>query len=372
MIVYTSICMNYLPKALTLGQSLKKTNPNIKFYVILLERKIPDEWPDEAIQLIDKTILASDLGWKDFDKFIFKHSIVEASTSVKGQALVYLLKNVADKVLYIDPDIKIYGSLNELEKILDEKDIVLTPHLTIPEKNKNDIDNNELCALQHGVYNLGFLAVKNGKEGMKFANWWNERLQLYCYDDIPRGIFTDQRWIDLAPAYFDVYILKNPGYNMAPWNLSTRTLSKKGTKLLVNEKYELIFFHYSGFDSGANEVVFNYYVPDKNNIIYKLRNEYIDEMYYHGQKELGDFTWTYSSYSNGKTISNEVRKLYRDSHYYNKIKANPFLLDDEHLRLMINPEAVKIENITITRKIARKIIPFKIRKLILKIFKIKK
>ena len=44
---------------------------------------------------------------------------------------------------------------------------------------------------------------------MKFANWWNNRLQLYCYDDIPRGIFTDQRWVDLAPAYFDVYIMKN-------------------------------------------------------------------------------------------------------------------------------------------------------------------
>ena len=30
MVVYTSICMNYLPKALILGESLKKYNSNIK------------------------------------------------------------------------------------------------------------------------------------------------------------------------------------------------------------------------------------------------------------------------------------------------------------------------------------------------------
>ena len=219
MVVYTSICMNYLPKALTLGKSLKETNKDVKFYIILLEREIPKDWPKSANNVVDEVILAKDLGWDDFDKYIFKHSIVEASTAIKGQALVYLLKNVDDKVLYIDPDIKVYGSLKHLSDILDEKEIILTPHLTIPESNKTDIDNNELCALQHGVYNLGFVGVKNGKEGMKFANWWNDRLHLYCYDDIPRGIFTDQRWIDLAPAYFDVYILKDPGYNMAPWNL---------------------------------------------------------------------------------------------------------------------------------------------------------
>lgn len=369
MIVYTSICMNYLPKALVLGQSLKQTNPNIKFYIILLEREIPDEWPAQANQFVDRVILAKDLGWQDFDKYIFKHSIVEASTSVKGQALVYLLENEADKVLYIDPDIKVYGSLKELEKLLDENEIILTPHLTIPETEVIDIDNNELCALQHGVYNLGFVGVKKGKEGMKFAHWWNSRLQLYCYDDIPRGIFTDQRWVDLAPAYFDVYILKNPGYNMAPWNLSTRQLSQKGNKIVVNDKYELIFFHYSGFDSGANETVFNYYVKDKDNIIYSLRNKYIDEMYFFGQEKLGKYPWSYSKYKNGSKISDKIRRIYRDSKYFEVITVNPFDLTDGHLLHMIKPENLLYKRVSLKRRIARKLIPYNIRKAILNIFK---
>lgn len=370
MTVFTSICMNYLPKALTLGESLKKTNKNIKFIVILLEREIPKEWPEKAEKLVDEVILAKDLDFEDFDKFIFKHSIVEASTSVKGHALVHLLKKYDDKVVYIDPDIKVYSSLNELSKLLDEYPIILTPHVTIPEKNEFDIQNNELCALQHGVYNLGFVAVNSTKEGIKFAEWWRDRLELYCYDDIPRGIFTDQRWCDLVPAYFDVYILKNPGYNMAPWNLSTRKISMKNNKIMVNNDYQLVFFHYSGFDSGANETVFNYYVPDKDNQIYKLRDEYISEMNANGQGFLGNYKWSYSQYFNGEEIEKNVRIKYRDLKIFNTIDTNPFALSNNHLNMLMdsNYDIPKVENINFFKKIRRKLIPLWVRKCLKRIF----
>ena len=65
MLVYTSICMNYLPKALILGNSLKKHNDNVKFVVILVEREIPNDWPDIANDIIDEVILAKDLGFID-------------------------------------------------------------------------------------------------------------------------------------------------------------------------------------------------------------------------------------------------------------------------------------------------------------------
>lgn len=365
MIVYTSICMNYLPKALTLGESLKKTNPKVKFCIILLEREIPKEWPKKANNLVDEIILAKDLGFIDFDKFIFKHSIVEASTSVKGHALVYLLEKYKEKVVYIDPDIKLYNSLDKLNEILDKHSIVLTPHLTIPEKNEFDIQNNELCTLQHGVYNLGFVAVNFTEEGMKFANWWKDRLELYCYDDISRGIFTDQKWCDLAPAYFDVYILKDPGYNMAPWNLSTRKVTYKDKKIKVNERYDLVFFHYSGFDSGANENVFNYYVPDKNDYIYKLRNDYIDEMNENGQENLGKYKWSYDYYFNNSKIDKNIRIQYRDNRIFDTIDINPFSLSNEHLRLIMNQNN-NIKNESSIKLVLRKIIPLKIRILLKK------
>ncbi len=323
-IVYTSICMNYLPKALVLGESLKKHNPDIKFYVILLEREIPKEITEDMYKIIDQIILAKDLGYEDFDKFIFKHSIVEASTSVKGQALVYLLENCADRVMYIDPDIKVYQKFTKLESLLDEHDIILTPHVTIPEETENDICNNELCALQHGVYNLGFVAVNGREEGMRFAKWWRDRLHLYCYDDIPRGIFTDQRWVDLAPAFFDCYILKDLGHNMAPWNLSKRKLSEKNGTILVNGKDELVFFHFSGFDSGANLTVFDYYVNEKDAIEFKIRDQYIADLNRMKQESLGNYCWSYSLYESGEKIDNKIRTEYRNQKYFNVIQESPF------------------------------------------------
>lgn len=369
MIVFTSICMNYLPKSLVLGKSLKKYNEDIKFYIILLEREIPKEWPEEANKIVDKVILAKDVGFEDFDKFIFKHSIIEAATSVKGRALVYLLENYDKKVVYIDPDICVYNSFDELSSLLDKHEIILTPHQTIPEKNEFDIINNELCSLQHGIYNLGFLAVRNGIEGMRFAKWWRDRLELYCYDDIPRGIFTDQRWCDLAPAYFDVYILKDPGYNFAPWNLTTRKLKMKDNKVMVNDKYELFFIHYSGFDSGANEVVYNYYAPNKKSIENKLRNEYIGEMNSNGQDYLGNYQWSYDMYFSGEKIDRNIRIKYRDKKFFGKIDVNPFALSNGHLNVLLSEDEISanpnIKKVSFLRKVFRKVVPLRIRKTLL-------
>ncbi len=373
MIVYTSICMNYLPKALVLGESLKAQNKNAKFFIILLEREIPDCWPENIESIVDKIILAKDLSNDDFEKFIFKHSIVEASTSIKGRALLYLLEEYNEKVVYIDPDIMIYNTLDELSNLMDKNDIILTPHLTIPEQNEIDIQNNELCALQHGVYNLGFLAVSPTDEGLKFATWWKDRLELYCYDDIPRGIFTDQRWCDLAPAYFNVYILKNPGYNMAPWNLSTRKLEFKNNKIIVNGNFELVFFHYSGFDSGANETVFNYYVPDKDNYIYKLRNEYIEKMNSKNQSSLGNYKWSYDYYFNGEKIDRKIRIQYRDKKYFETIDMNPFALSNKHFNKIFEPEIKEKKDNTserFIRKVFRKMVPLKLRKMLKSLLKI--
>ena len=75
-VVYTSICMNYLPKALVLGESLKKHNPDIKFYVVLLERSIPKEVTNDMYKIIDKIILAKDLFMVIYNWLIWINRII--------------------------------------------------------------------------------------------------------------------------------------------------------------------------------------------------------------------------------------------------------------------------------------------------------
>src|SRR5205085_5341651 len=112
--------------------------------------------------------------------------------------------------------------------------------------------DNELSALRHGIYNLGFLGVRNGEEGRRFASWWADRLQQFCYDDIPRGLFTDQRWADLIPAYFpDHKVLRDAAYNVCTWNLTHRNVTGPLRDGLLVNGQAIAFYDFSGLDSVA-------------------------------------------------------------------------------------------------------------------------
>ena len=88
MIIFTSVCANYVHKARTLAQSVKKNIPDAKMVLCLVEREIA---PNILAPCFDEIVLAKDAWEGNFDRFIFKHAIVEASTSVKGQFMRYLM-----------------------------------------------------------------------------------------------------------------------------------------------------------------------------------------------------------------------------------------------------------------------------------------
>ena len=81
MIIFTSICENYTHKARTLAESVKRNIPDAKFIVCLTEREIS---PEMQFLYFDDVILSKDMWEGNFNRFIFKHSIVEASTAVKA------------------------------------------------------------------------------------------------------------------------------------------------------------------------------------------------------------------------------------------------------------------------------------------------
>jgi hypothetical protein len=172
---------------------------------------------------------------------------MELATAIKPFLLRKLLAEY-DAVIYLDPDVLVLAPLDDVTEALRRADVLLTPHQTAPDVADDDIIANEICTLQHGVYNLGFIAVARRGDGPRMADWWAQRTYRYCRADIPNGVFTDQRWIDLVPAFFDrVEVLRSPGLNVAPWNLSTRRVTEHGAVLLANGE-PVRFFHFSQVD----------------------------------------------------------------------------------------------------------------------------
>ena len=321
-VAFTSITSNYLAKARVLASSLKHFHPDIAFHLVLAET---DSGFSTEGEPFDETANLVDLGFAARKDWIFEHSVVEVCTAIKGlYSEMILARQEVDAVLYFDPDIAVLGSLEPVLDRLSDSSILLTPHQIEPETQADAIVDNEVCCLRHGVFNLGFLGLRNSDVGRSFAQWWSRRLVAFCHVDLESGIFTDQRWVDLAPTLFDeIAVLRHPGLNVATWNLTHRSLSGRAPdKILVNGE-ALSFFHFSGFDSGAQLWMAIKYAETMP-VVFDLRNWYIRSCAEMGQREVGEIPWKYNTYENGVAIGSVDREIYRKTPLLRDRFPDPF------------------------------------------------
>ena len=321
--IFTSITANYIPKARVLAHSIKRHYIGCQFHLILCDH-IP-----ESIHIndepFDSIITIAELPIPNFKSWLLKHSVVEMCTAVKGIAFQEIFRRYqCEKVIYLDPDIVVFDDLRRLSEKLDRHSVLLTPHQTAPEASTEAVVDNEICSLRHGVFNLGFLGVCNSQEGKRFLEWWSQRCQDFCYDDIPNGLFTDQRWADLIPAFFtDYHILRDAIYNVSTWNLTHRVATGNlETGILINNQ-ALSFYHFSGFDSGAQETMLMKY-GSHSPVLFDLRLWYISQCRRMEQEYYGNRPCAYSFFDNGETISKEHRLTYRDRVDLQQAFTDPF------------------------------------------------
>lgn len=307
--VFTSIAANYLPKARVLAQSVKNIAPDAQFYLMLVDEP-PTDFRLDA-EPFDAVISLADLTIDNLQGWVFSHSIVELCTAVKGPAAQYCLaRSDCARVIYFDPDMVVFDRFAELEQALTDASIVLTPHQSEPEAGYEAVMDNEIASLKHGVFNMGFFGIAATSEGRRFADWWSERLKHFCLDDIERGLFTDQKWANLIPCFFDDYrVLRSPAFNVATWNITTRRV--KGTLesgVTVNGE-SLGFYHFSGFDNGDQELMLNKYGAESDTL-QALRVWYLNACEAAGQSTVAS-RYQYGFYESGEAITLSARRLYR-------------------------------------------------------------
>jgi hypothetical protein len=307
---FTSISFSYLDRARTLAATLKRQHPDWKLWVCVSDIDPPGLEFDAAREPFDHVLRIDDLDITDRERWIFGHDLVELCTAVKGLLLCRLLSQGADKVVYLDPDIAVFGPLDQVTALLDRHSIVLTPHLTLPEASQAAVRDNEVGSLKHGVYNLGFLAVRNCAEGIRFAEWWRDRLLAFCYDDTVAGLFTDQRWCDLVPAFFEeLHILRDPGYNVASWNLKSRPISFDADGTIRAGDRLLRFFHFTKVNSVGERMLERY--ADGRSEVFELLKWYRRQLAVHAVAGVPDNYWAFGSYRDGVAIRREERVTYR-------------------------------------------------------------
>ncbi len=249
---FTICARNYLAMAAVLGESLARHHPDSAYTVFVLDPgAIPDSVAHLAIRSIEDAIPANEYAQRRCH-----YDILELSTCVKAQCFQTLFREGSERVVYLDPDIYVLRPMRELEQELEAGATgVLTPHLLSPLPD-DDANPDDLAVLRSGVYNLGFLALKNDPESQTLLAWWDSKLRWKCFRDPSAGVFTDQKWMDFAPLFAPgMHVLRDPSYNVAYWNLAERPLRRLPDGRWAAGDGPLTFFHFSGFDPSKAKVL---------------------------------------------------------------------------------------------------------------------
>jgi glycosyltransferase involved in cell wall biosynthesis len=324
LVACTIVSKNYLPFARVLARSFLRHHPGSRFVVCLVDRIDgafdPAGEPFEVVE-------AETLPIEDFTDFCFKYTILELNTAVKPAFLRRLFErpDAAPKLVYFDPDIVVYRRLDELSALLDRHAVVLTPHLDRP--IEDDLLPGEVQILQSGSYNLGFLALSGAERSLPLLEWWHRRVYDRCVVDVPKGLFVDQKWMDLVPGLHDgVHVLRDPGYNVAYWNLHGRNVEGSLDDPRCNGR-PLVFFHFSGVDPEALGRVSkhqNRFTLGDVGGARALYEDYRDRLLAAGYRETRAWPYAWAAFDNGVAIPDVARSFYHSLGRSRRRFGDPF------------------------------------------------
>ena len=312
--VCTIVARNYLAQARVLATSFARQHQGQRLKVLVIDAEALDlDETDEPFDVVRPSELP--LEPHEFRLMSTIYSALELSTAVKPALVRLLLNRGASTVVYLDPDIEVFAPLDELDSMAEEHGIVLVPHILapIPDDGRGatagDIE-------QAGIFNLGFIAVSSG--ATDFLEWWDKRLRRDCIVAPERGLFVDQRLMDFAPAYFPHHVLRDPGYDVAYWNLHERDVVWTGDGYQV-EGGPLRFFHYSGFNPQKPHLLSKHQGPTPRILlteragVARLSSRYAEQLLAAGYSELIDLPYGFGLTADGARIDHRMRWLFRDA-----------------------------------------------------------
>jgi hypothetical protein len=194
----------------------------------------------ENINIFSLTDLNDYIGNQIIDKYQSNQD--KLRWALKPVFLKHLL-NETNAVIYVDNDIYFYNDFSFLFQELETNNILLTPHFykSNPHNDQNWLEAN----FRVGLYNAGFIGVN--QQAILALNWWANCCLYNVKKVFWRGLFDDQKYLDLFPILFDkVKIIKDKGCNLAGWNYLNYQFERNSYgDLIIDDTNKLIFIHFA-------------------------------------------------------------------------------------------------------------------------------
>jgi hypothetical protein len=245
----TVITPDYLPWALTLGRSLAR-HGRLGLAVLVVDG-------DRRLDLGRQQAWLDDRGYDLRLCSLAELSCQEATRSTAARHaenpdyLRWSLKSLLclhllathRRVLFCDCDLYFFQDYGFILRELDHADVLLTPHWRSIWPVSRGHAGELINALTDGIFNAGFLGATRG--AAEFLSWWNYVCTWSCRHDRSRGMYADQRYLDLAPVYFAdrCRVLEHRGCNVAIWNTRENRRQRVGQEVLINGHWPIVFMH---------------------------------------------------------------------------------------------------------------------------------
>ena len=320
--IFTIIAKNYIGLAQVLEASVRKIS-DAEFFVFVADEpdeKLSKELPINILIAKNELSIENNL-WQQLS---FKYNLVEFCTAIKPSCFDYLFtKQNYEKVLYLDPDVFVFSSLNTVFDQLNDADILVTPHILNLQTNFKGNYQDHLFLL-NGTFNLGFLGLRKSGTTVAFIEWWHNRLLNFCFFDKEQGTATDQKWMNLLPSFFtshQLQITHHRGMNVAPWNFHERKVIMQNDDYFVQDRDNetaqiepLIFVHFSGYDYsqiGTGQVVHKTTEMNAYTDYDVIFNAYQEALVKSSFTSYAGLPYSYNTFKNGNTIISLHRRMYR-------------------------------------------------------------
>jgi hypothetical protein len=307
--VFTVVTKSYLAYARVMGREMRARHPETSFYVFLADLPDgcfePEQEPFNIVSLKDffpEELMATMPGY---------YTAYEFSNALKAFAHLHLAEKIGvERWLYLDSDMLLCGSLEGLFADLDDCSILLTSHILQP-FDLMVSERTELNILRTGLYNGGFVGLRNTSVARKFLSWWKERLIWHCLGTQP-GLEADQTWLNFVPLLFsEVKILRKPEVNVGHWNLHERELVLDAAGKVQVGGAQLSLMHFSGWDWHNPEKVSRHAQPNLGNSTkawISLSMQFAKLLQDADIQTSSAWPYSFSKSSNGREISPGMRR----------------------------------------------------------------
>lgn len=335
----------HLPYARVLGETLARFHPEIDYFVVVM-----DPAGEERLAH-GRLVPAEALGLERLGFLRLALAPAQLCMASKPAACRWAASLGYRKVLSFDADIALFAPMDALLEALERHRWVVTPHLAAPFPNpERRWEHPTLFEIgTAGTINNGLFGFRPDAESLAFLAAWEKIV-------LAPGAFLDHQAEQNAFNWLfsfdrgepgEIFVLRDPAYNVAYWNLHERALRWTALDGGPAESWQvegrpLVAFHFSGLPAHDP---WRLSVHDYRHSLYLLPS--VTALVEHYRRRLAEhglgeaLPYPYAHFPSGVAIDERMRRVFQRGELLLAGELDPFSPEGEafYCRALLLPAA---------------------------------